>query len=53
MSQKKEKPLQPTAREDRGTENTRAALAEGEARYRAYWLTLDPRDQDRLPAPGA
>jgi hypothetical protein len=36
---------------DRIKDSMQARLASDRDAYRAYWLTLDPRDQERLPAP--
>ena len=41
----------PVRKEDRGAKFIRAKLESDRLKYLAYWLTLDPRDQERVPKP--
>ena len=41
----------PAPREDRGTKFIRERLESDRLKYLAYWLTLDPRDRERVPKP--
>ena len=45
---REESPVEP---EDRGAKFTRERLESDRLKYLAYWLTLDPRDQERVPKP--
>ena len=37
--------------QDRGAKFIRERLERDRLKYLAYWLTLDPRDQERVPKP--
>jgi len=37
--------------EDRGRKFIRARLESDRLKYLAYWLTLSPRDRERVPEP--
>lgn len=45
---KDEAPVEP---EDRGRKFIRARLESDRLKYLAFWLTLSPRDRERVPEP--
>ena len=47
----KRKEEAPVPREDRGAKFIRDRVESDRLKYLAYWLTLDPRDQERVPKP--
>ena len=49
MNRKEERA--PAPREDRGAKFIRERLESDRIKYLAFWLTLDPRDQERVPKP--
>jgi len=49
MPRKKEEA--PAPREDRGAKFIKAHLESDRLKYLAYWLTLSPRDRERVPKP--
>jgi len=41
----------PAPREDRGAKFVKERLESDRIKYLAYWLTLSPRDRERVPEP--
>ena len=47
----KRKEEAPAPREDRGAKFVNARLESDRLKYLAFWLTLSPRDRERVPEP--
>ena len=51
MTKRKEEPVRPESKAGREVRVMSAMVRAGDALYRAYWLSLSPRDRERLPEP--